>query len=66
MVLRCRVWIDWVPSDCNPADELSRYGKAFFEQDREHMENMVFPEWADLRACPSVTAALDWAFARPS
>ena len=29
MVFRCRVWIEWVPSDSNPADELSRYGKVF-------------------------------------
>ena len=62
MVLRCRVWIEWVPSDCNPAHELSRYGKVFFQQDREHIENMVLPEWTNLGVCPSVTAALDWAF----
>ena len=63
MVLRCRVWIEWVLSNCNPADELSRYGTAFFEQDRAHIADMILPEWADLRACPSVTAALDWIFA---
>ena len=62
-VLKCRVWIEWVPSDCNPADELSRYGTAFFEQDRSHIADMILQEWADLRACPSVTAALDWIFA---
>ena len=44
MVLKCRVWIEWVPSDCNPADELSRYGTAFFEQDRAKITSMVLPE----------------------
>ena len=63
MVLKCRVWIEWVPSDCNPADEISRYGTAFFEQDRAHIAEIILPEWADLRACSSVTAALDWIFA---
>ena len=62
MVLKCRVWIEWVPSDCNPADELPRYFTAFFEQDRAHIAEIVLPEWADLRSCPSVTAALDWIF----
>ena len=59
MVRRCRVWTEWVPSDSNPADALSRYGKAFFEQYAEHIENMVLPEWTDLGVCSSVTAALD-------
>ena len=31
------VWMERVPSDCNPADGLSRYGTAFFEQDRAHI-----------------------------
>jgi hypothetical protein len=62
MVLRCRVWIEWVPTDCNPADELSRYGTAYFEQDRDKIFEMILPEWANLRTCPSVAAALDWVF----
>ena len=62
MVLKRRVWIEWVPSDCNPADELSRYGAAFFEQDRAHIAEIILPEWVDLRSCPSETAALDWIF----
>ena len=63
MVLKCRVWIEWVPSDCNPADELSRYGTALFEQDKATITYMILPEWANLRTCPSVTSALDWIFA---
>ena len=65
MVLRCRVWIEWVPTDCNPADELSRYGTAYFEQDREKISEMILPEWAFLRNCPSVEKALDMVFQAP-
>ena len=62
MMLRCRVWIEWVPTDCNPADELSRYGTAYFEQDRAKISDMILPEWAFLRNCPSVEKALDMVF----
>ena len=58
--LRIRVWIEWVPSDSNPADELSRWGTAYFEQDPTNITEMTLPEWADTVKCPSVTAALDW------
>ena len=44
MVLKGGVWIEWVPSDSKPADELLRHGKAFFEQDRAFIEDMILPE----------------------
>ena len=62
--LRIRVWIEWVPSDSNPADELSRWGTAYFEQDPTNITEMTLPEWADTVKCPSVTAALDWVLPR--
>ena len=44
--LRCRVWIEWVPSESNPADMLSRDGTAPFEPTSEKIDDLQIPEWA--------------------
>ena len=51
--LRCRVWIEWVPSKSNPADILSRQHvsdkdllKSLGRGDRKYRE-MELPDWAN-------------------
>ena len=62
MTLHCRVWIEWVPTKCNPADDLSRLGTAYFERNRDSIWPLILPDWANLRLCPSVSEALDYVF----
>ena len=45
--LRCRVWIEWVPSEANPADRLSREGLAPFQPTQNRVDEMLLPSWAD-------------------
>ena len=44
--LRCRVWIEWVPSEFNPADMLSREYEAPFVPSSSRVDDMLIPEWA--------------------
>ena len=49
----CRVWIEWVPSESNPADELSRAHKSEDEILQKYMDKfksfttMLLPPWVD-------------------
>jgi hypothetical protein len=43
-VLGVRVWIEWIPSAANPADELSREGTSRFTRS---VPGLVLPRWAD-------------------
>ena len=45
----CHIWIEWVPTDSNPADILSRDGIAGFVPTENRVDVMELPEWADLR-----------------
>ena len=57
--LQCRVWIEWVPSESNPADMLSREGKAPFEISSGKVDAMVLPLWADQSKFDDINKILD-------
>ena len=45
--LRCRIWIEWVPSESNPADMLSREYSAPFVPSSSKVDDMLIPEWTN-------------------
>ena len=63
--LRCRVWIEWVPSKSNPADILSRHHRSedeiirIFDPEDYYYKEMVIPEWADQGRYDSIQKVLD-------
>ena len=57
--LRCRVWIEWVPSEANPADKLSREGLAPFVPSSGEVDTMVLPSWANQRDFDDINKILD-------
>ena len=57
--LGCRIWIEWVPSEENPADVLSRWAKCpDFAKDTP-VDLLRLPEWVDLRNYATATSVLD-------
>ena len=46
--LGCRVWIEWMPSDSNPADILSREGRSLVAVSDRAVDTLVLPPWAAL------------------
>ena len=44
----CRVWIEWVPSESNPADILSREGQSIFPTASGQIDTLRLPLWADV------------------
>ena len=57
--LGCRIWIEWVPSEDNPADILSREGKSLFETSSTNADTMLLPAWVDMRGSRDITGILD-------
>ena len=45
---RCGVWIEWVPSECNPADILSREGRSSFATTSGEVDPLLLPEWVNM------------------
>ena len=49
----CRVWLEWVPSESNPADILSRDHRSeeevlkLFDIELQEYKEMELPEWVD-------------------
>ena len=41
----CRVWIEWVPSESNPADILSREGLSLFPTASGEIDKLRLPPW---------------------
>ena len=56
---RCRVWIEWVPSDSNPADILSREGRSLFATSSGAVDAFVLPPWADLTGSKNISKVFD-------
>ena len=50
MQLGCRVWIEWLPSESNPADILSRDGISFFPTANNMVDTLKLPARVDVRA----------------
>ena len=46
--LHARIWFEWVPSQANPADGLSRQGSSAFVA-RSEVHHLRLPAWADRR-----------------
>ena len=55
----CGLWIEYVPSGANPADELSRAGTCYFVKDPEGIHKLLFPQWVDMGAFSSTVEVLD-------
>ena len=58
--LGCRIWIEWVQSEANPADILSRHHRSekevldMFDESQTHYEPMKLPAWADQKRYDSI------------
>ena len=59
MKLGCRVWIEWVPSDSNPADILSRHGKSLFKTANGKVDELILPDWVNIDKRKSINFVLD-------
>lgn len=57
--LECRVWIEWIPSEGNPADILSRKGIALFSPSPGRVEEMKLIVWADQHKFHCIEQILD-------
>ena len=57
--LRCRIWIEWVPSESNPADKLSREYKAPFVPSSSKVDDMLIPEWTNQTSFGDIRKMLD-------
>ena len=49
LTLGCRIWIEWVPSEDNPADILSREGASMFETTSGEVDILLLQELVDMR-----------------
>ena len=54
----CRVWIEWVPSGDNPADILSREKKSLFPPTSGAVDELLLPDWVDLRGNREISRIL--------
>ena len=57
--LGARVWIEWVPSNENPADILSREGVSLFETQSGHIDVLCLPTWVDLSETKDISRILE-------
>ena len=55
----CRVWIEWVPSESNPADILSRESKSLYETPSGAIDTLLLPTWVDMRGGRDIFEILD-------
>ena len=57
--LGCRVWIEWVPSESNPTDVLSREGTTDEATKHGNVETLKLPPWADVKANKDIKQVFD-------
>ena len=63
--LGCRVWLEWVPSECNPADMLSRDHKSedeildLFNKRSMSTADMILPAWTNQHAYDRIDKILE-------
>ena len=55
----CRIWIEWVPSDCNPADILSRQSESLFHTTSGEIDILALPAWVDMRGARDINEILE-------
>ena len=53
------MWIEWVPSECNPADILSREGDSLFETSTGKIDQLALPTWVDMSGGRNISEILD-------
>ena len=51
--LGCRVWIEWAPSESNPADILSRAGETLYATQSGLVDPLLLPPWVDVASSPT-------------
>ena len=56
--LGCRVWIEWVPSESNPADVLSREGTTGEVAKHGNVDILKLPAWANVNANKDIKQVL--------
>ena len=57
--LGCRVWIEWVPSESNPADILSREGASLYATQNGKVDPLLLPPLADVASCRDIRKVFD-------
>ena len=57
--LDCRVWIEWVPSESNPADILSREGKTLYATQSGLGDPLLLPPWVDAASSRDIRTVFD-------
>ena len=63
--LGCRAWLEWVPSECNPADMLSRDHKSedeildLFNKRSMSTSDMILPAWTNQHAYDRIDKILE-------
>ena len=55
----CRIWIEYVPSEDNPADILSRDGVSTFATTSGDVDELKLPSWVDLRGNRDIARILE-------
>ena len=57
--LGCRGWIEWFPSESNPADILTREGKSLYATQNGKIYPLLLPVWADVLSCRDIGRVFD-------
>ena len=57
--LGCRVWIEWVPSESNPADILSRDGITYETTKNNNVDTLLLPRWANVKIDKDIKKVFD-------
>ena len=57
--LGCRIWIEWVPSESNPADILSRAGETLYATQNGLVDPLLLPPWVDVAASRDIKKVFD-------
>ena len=57
--LGCRVWIEWVPSESNPADILSRDGTTHEITRNNTVDTLILPSWANVKLTKDIKKVFD-------
>ena len=55
----CRVWIEWVPSESNPADILSRAGETLYATQSGLVDPLLLPPWVDVASSRGIRRVFD-------
>ena len=57
--LGCRVWIEWVPSESNPADILSHEGETLYATQSGLVDPLLLPSWVDVASSRDIRRVFD-------